>query len=62
MDITIYRVCPVKILIRKEGIVRLFSPKPNCIILGPNGIGVNPFESVHMSLSRAALNLDMVAT
>ena len=54
VDITIYRVYPIKILIRKEGMVRSFSPEPNCIILGPNGIGVNAIESVHMSLSRGS--------
>ena len=54
MDITIYRVCPVKIKIWYEGVVRLISSRPNCIVLSPNGIGVDPFESVHMFLSRGS--------
>ena len=40
----------------------LVSSKPNCIMFSPNGIGIDSFESVHMSYLGAALNLDMVAS
>ena len=49
-------VCPVLFRFQQ------FSPKPNCMILGPNGIGVNPLELFICPCLGAALNLDMVAT
>ena len=43
-----------QILIWQEGVIRLISSEPNCIIPSPTGIGVDPFESVHMFLSRGS--------